>query len=167
MPVKPLMNYPNYPEFEELLNSCGSMTRQLENLGHRLSVTLLAEHETNDYFQRYTTLNLNNTPVVVACSQTLNTNNFFHNLLRNANTTPIGKFLFANQFVKRQADMQIKQVTINHFSHHPIITANILRCKYQPNQIFWQRKSIFEYLDNEQFELIEVLLPELELFFNR
>ena len=63
--TKPLLDYPNHPEFEELLNSCGSMTKQLEALGRHLSVTLLYEGVVGDHFHRYITLNLNQIPVVL------------------------------------------------------------------------------------------------------
>jgi len=165
--TKPLLSYPKHPEFEELLNSCGSMTRQLEDLGHKLSVTLLAECSENNNFRRYTTLNLNNTPVVVACSQTLIKNQFFYNLLKNASTTPIGKFLFSNNQVRRLENMKIELVNQKHFQQHKIIINNIILHKYRLDQTFWQRTSIFRHSKNEQFELIEILLPELELFFGK
>ncbi len=142
------------------------MTKQLESLGTKLSVTLLAEIEEKDYFRRCITLNLNNTPVVVASSQTLIRYSFFYELLKNASTTPIGTFLFAaDSQVQRQADMQLKLVTVNDLHHLPQIIQNLGQHSYQAQQTFWQRTSIFTYHDEEQFELIEILLPELELFF--
>lgn len=162
--TKPLLDYPNHPEFEELLNSCGSMTKQLEALGRHLSVTLLYEGIVGDHFHRYITLNLNQTPVVLACSNALLEHDFFTKLLQNANTTPIGKFLFANgSGVTRNSNMELDLI------HSDII--NDLRLqnyfqqhKYQPEQLFWQRKSIF-HCQNQQLNLIEIILPELEKFF--
>ncbi|AUR52606.1 chorismate--pyruvate lyase family protein [Aquella oligotrophica] len=162
---KPLLGYPKHSEFEELLSSCGSMTKQLEEKGHHLSVTLLSEAYHEEYFRRYTILNLDNIPVVVACSQTDIKNQYFHSLLKNASTTPIGKFLFAKDSkVKRESDMAIELVTINDLQDYPILTANLLSHKYQQSQQFWQRKSLFTY-NSESFELIEILLPELDLLF--
>lgn len=162
---KPLLGYPKHGEFEELLNSCGSMTKQLEEKGHHLSVTLLSEAYHGQYFRRYTILNLDNIPVVLACSQTDVKNQYFHALLKNASTTPIGKFLFANNSkVKRESNMGIDLITINDLQDYPILTGNLLSHKYQQSQNFWQRKSLFTY-ETESFELIEILLPELELLF--
>lgn len=162
---KPLLGYPEHREFEELLGSCGSMTKQLEEKGHHLTVTLLAEEYHDQYFRRYTILNLDNIPVVVACSQTAIKNQYFHELLKNASTTPIGKFLFAkNSRVKRNPDMRIELVNINDLKSHPLIIANLVNHQYHQSQQFWLRKSSFIYY-TESFELIEVLLPELDLLF--
>ena len=162
---KPLMGYPEHREFEELLGSCGSMTKQLEEKGHHLSVTLLSEEYYLEYFRRYTILNLDNIPVVLACSQTDIKNKYFHHLLKNASTTPIGKFLFAKDSrVERSPDMEIKLIEINELENHPLIIKNLVSHKYQQSQRFWQRKSLFTY-ETESFELIEILLPELDLLF--
>jgi len=162
---KPLMGYPEHHEFEELLGSCGTMTKQLEEKGHHLTVTLLSEEYHGQYFRRYTILNLDNTPVVLACSQTDIKNQYFHSLLKNASTTPIGKFLFAKDSrVKRESDMLIELITINELLDYPLLTDNLLSHKYQQSQQFWQRKSLFTY-NTESFVLIEILLPELDLLF--
>ncbi len=162
--TKPLLEYPNHPEFEELLNSCGSMTKQLEALGRHLSVTLLYEGIVDNCFHRYITLNLNQTPVVLACSNALLEHEFFAKLLQNANTTPIGKFLFANgSAVTRDSNMELDLIHST-IINDPRLQNYFQQHKYQLEQLFWQRKSIFHY-QNQRLNLIEIILPELERFF--
>ena len=163
MLIKPLLTYPKQAEFEELLNSCGSMTKQLEDLGQRLSVELLHEGIEDNHFRRYSLLHLNQRAVVIACSSADIHAEFFSALLKNANTTPIGKFLFApHSLVQRKPEMQIELVTINQI-HEPQLK-NYLQQHYQNNQEFWQRKSEFNYRD-QRLNLIEILLPEFTDFF--
>jgi chorismate-pyruvate lyase len=166
VPTKPLLGYPSHPEFEELLNSCGSMTKQLEALGNKLSVTLLYEGVQDGQFWRQITLNLNNKPVVLALSNCSQKDLFFSTLLKNANITPIGKFLFAaNSLVTRDADMQLDLVTRAQIEFTGL--GDYLKVhNYQSEQLFWQRRSSFHYRD-ETLQLIEILLPELESFFNQ
>jgi chorismate-pyruvate lyase len=162
--TKPLLEYPNHPEFEELLNSCGSMTKQLEALGRHLSVTLLYEGVIENCFHRYITLNLNQIPVVLACSNALIEHDFFAKLLQNANTTPIGKFLFASgSTVARDSSMELDLIHST-IINDPRLQDYFQQHKYQLEQLFWQRKSIFR-CQNQQLSLIEIILPELEEFF--
>lgn len=164
MLIKPLLTYPKQAEFEELLNSCGSMTKQLEDLGQKLSVELLHEGIEDNYFCRYSLLRLNQRAVVIACSSADIHAEFFLALLKNANTTPIGKFLFATRSqVQRNEAMQIELVTINQI-HEPQLK-NYIQQHYQTNQEFWQRKSEFNYRD-QRLNLIEILLPEFTDFFS-
>lgn len=162
MPNKPLLNYPEHPEFEELLNSCGSMTKQLESLGQTLSVSLLHEGIEDNFFRRYTVLNLNHLPVVIACSGTKLNNKFFTNLLQNANTTPIGRFLFAPHSQVTRAQIAIESITTQQITL-PHLKEFAAR-KYQPDQPLWQRLSLFNY-QQETMQLCEIMLPELELFY--
>ena len=162
--TKPLLEYPNHPEFEELLNSCGSMTKQLETLDRHLSVTLLYEGIIENYFHRYITLNLNQIPVVLACSNASLEHEFFAKLLQNANTTPIGKFLFASgSTVTRNSNMELDLIHST-IINDPHLQEYFQQHKYQLEQLFWQRKSTFHYQD-QQLSLIEIILPELEGFF--
>lgn len=162
MQNKPLLAYPEHHEFEELLNSCGSMTKQLENLGRTLSVSLLHEGIEDNYFRRYTVLNLNQLPVVIACSSTDLNNPFFTTLLQNANTTPIGKFLFASQSQVIRSQIEIELITAEQISLPHL--KDFVQRKYQPSQPLWQRLSVFNY-QQETMQLCEVMLPELELFY--
>lgn len=165
MPTKPLLkNYPQHAEFEELLNSCGSMTQQLENLGKQLSVKLIHEGIEGEYFCRYSLLHLNNRAVVIACSQAHLSAEFFCQLLKNANVIPIGKFLFAaGSQVQRNNAMDIKLVSSAQISKLQL--QQYLNQNYRNNQEFWQRTSQFNYR-NEQLNLIEIILPEFEEFFS-
>lgn len=164
VPIKPILTYPQQAEFEELLNSCGSMTKQLEDLGQLLKVELLHEGIEDNYFRRYSLLRLNQRAVVIACSSADIHAEFFSTLLKNANTTPIGKFLFASQSqVHRNPEMQIELVTIKQI-HEPHLQ-NYLRQHYQACQEFWQRKSEFNYRE-QRLNLIEILLPEFTDFFS-
>lgn len=164
MPTKPLLkNYPQHAEFEELLNSCGSMTQQLENLGQQLSVKLIHEGIEGEYFCRYSLLHLNQRAVVIACSQAHLSAEFFCQLLRNANVTPIGKFLFARgSQVQRNNEMDIKLVSSAQISEPQL--QQYLNQYYRTNQEFWQRTSQFNYRD-QRLNLIEILLPEFTDFF--
>lgn len=163
MSIKQLLNYPSHPEFEELLNSCGSMTKQLESLHASLNVSLINEGVVDDKFYRHTILSLNQTNVVAACSLTAIQNSFFVTLLQNANNTPIGKFLFAKNNAVGRTQIEIKLVDITQISD--ITLRKFLNKNYINDQQFWQRHSIFQY-QNEQMELIEIMLPELERFFD-
>ena len=161
---KDLLKYPSHPEFEELLYSCGSMTKQLEALGHKLTVKLIFEGIEEQYYRRYVTLNLNNIPVVLACSSTKLANSFFVDLLKNASTTPIGKFLFASgSQVKRREKMRMNLLSSNQIKPPKLVSA-LTSNHYQNNQNFWCRNSTFE-LGKETLDLIEILLPELDTFF--
>lgn len=163
MSIKQLLRYPSHPEFEELLNSCGSMTKQLESLHASLSVALINEGVVVNKFYRHTLLSLNQTNVVAACSLTTIQNSFFVKLLQNANNIPIGKFLFAKNSSVKRTQIEIKLVDITQISDTTL--RKFLIQNYTNNQQFWQRHSIFQY-QNEQMELIEIMLPELEHFFN-
>lgn len=141
------------------------MTQQLESLGQQLSVKLIHEGIEDEYFCRYSLLHLNQRAVVIACSKAhIPSAEFFCQLLKNANVTPIGKFLFATgSQVRRNKDMRIELVTTTHISEFQL--QQYLNQNYQANQVFWQRTSQFNYAD-EQLKLIEVILPEFEEFFN-
>ncbi|MEN9946009.1 MAG: hypothetical protein RLZZ293_395 [Pseudomonadota bacterium] len=160
-----VLNYPKHDGFEELLNSCGSMTSQLENLGHQLSITLISEIHTEKYFERYISLNLDQVPVILACSRSKISNEFFYTLLKNAHVTPIGKFLFApHSQVKRLPHMEIKQIDALMLSNLPILK-QYLTNKYHSQQQFWLRNSQFSYL-TQQLDVIEIILPQVNLFFS-
>lgn len=139
------------------------MTAQLENLGQQLTISLIHEEVSQQQFQRLITLNLNDIAVVAAFSYTGLNQRFFSQLLRNANTTPIGKFLFANPSkAKRLDNMQIKQAKLQQIQTIKL-QEMLLASGYTPEQLFWQRSSIFSYQD-EQLHLQEILLPELAKF---
>lgn len=161
MQNKYLLKYPEHPEFEELLNSCGSMTKQLEALGQSLTVELLHEGFESDHFRRYTILKLNGLPVVAACSSSHRFDTFFTDLLHNASTTPIGKFLFANgSNVVRD---KIEITLLNQIEITKPYLKEFVQGRYQHNQQFWDRLSYFHY-NNQQMELNEIILPEIEIF---
>ncbi len=164
MKVKNILQYPKLIEFEELLNSCGSMTKQLESLGHKLQVTLLQEGFESGFWVRYTILSLNQQAVVIACSKAKREDMFFCSLLQQANTQPIGKFLFAaDSEVKRQPKMQIKLVNYQQIAKNNL--QYYLQNNYKSNQSFWLRESCFEF-KNQKLYLQEILLPELDVFFD-
>ena len=159
-----LENYPLHDEFEEILNSCGSMTRNLEKLGHELTVNLLFEGIISGKYHRVVTLNLDVIPVVLACSTTDRSNEFFYQLLKNADITPIGKFLFAKHSgVERQEGMQLQLLKIVEIFEQKLCE-QLKKYNYSPEQKFWLRQSIFNYAD-EKLYLSEIILPELDYFF--
>jgi chorismate-pyruvate lyase len=158
----PQQTYPSHPEFEELLNSCGSMTAQLESLGHHLQVNLLTEGcEANCYY-RYSLLALDQVPVVLAVSYSADP--YFMQLLAQANTTPIGKFLFApDSQVYRDPQMHCQLLSLTQVTPTKL-QPYLIAAKYAPNQQFWQRTSRFHY-HAQTLCLVEVILPNLEVFF--
>lgn len=140
------------------------MTKQLEDLGQKLSIKLIKEGIEDNHFRRYTTLNLNNREVVAACSSVRLTYPFFTDILKNANTIPIGKFLFApGSIVRRRNDMCLELIAKSQIK--PQLLQDILTgLRYRDDQAFWQRTSVFEF-QNETLDLIEIILPELDSFF--
>ncbi|MDD3266778.1 MAG: hypothetical protein PHC75_06335 [Burkholderiales bacterium] len=158
-----LQNYPNHKAFEELLNSCGSMTRQLETIGHKLTVKLLKEGLIEDNFCRYTLLKLDNNPVILALSYTKNNNLTFIEILKNANNIPIGKFLFAKSSGISRDSLVISKITLDELSDSLI--SNYLKTHYHDKQEMFSRKSEFISVQNEKMILIEIILPELKKLF--
>lgn len=163
MSLKTALHARMHPEFSQLLNFSGSMTQQLEALG-QLSVNLLTEDIEQAYFRRYSILQLNNRAVIASCSSTLLTHEVFCQLLSNANTIPIGKFLFAPQtLIQRQNDMLIEPIVLGQIAY-PTLAAYFKRHNYDKQQPLWQRKSTFTY-QHERLDVTEILLPELKNFF--
>ena len=139
------------------------MTAQLENLGQQLSISLIHEGINNQQFQRLVTLNLNNIAVVAAFSWANVDDRFFSQLLLNANTIPIGKFLFTDpSHAHRLNNMQIKQISLQQIQTLKL-QQMLAASGHAPTQSFWQRSSIFAYR-HEQLHLVEILLPELANF---
>lgn len=158
---KIILEYPDHIAFNELLNSCGSMTKQLEKMGHQLTVELIYEGRVNNNFCRYTILKLDNIPVILALSQTIQNNTTFSTLLQNANNTPIGKFLFApnSNIIRNEVIIsQINTISITDKKLSQYIISN-----YNQLQNLFQRESVFHYQD-ENMSLIEIILPELTGF---
>lgn len=139
------------------------MTKQLESLGHKLTVDLIYDGFLAEDFCRNSILKLDQQPVVAASSIALKNNPFFIELLQKANSIPIGKFLFAeNSMVLRD---KITTKFINNISHLPQSLVIFLRNNYTQKQSFWQRTSRFIYQEQEM-HLIEIILPGLDLFFD-
>lgn len=158
-----LQDYPKHKAFEELLNSCGSMTRQLENMGHTLTVELIKEGIIGDYFCRYTILKLDNTPVIFALSHSKLNSHKFINILKNANNIPIGRFLFAKDSQIVRNKIAISKVFINNVSD--IIIKTYLETNYNHEQVIFSRESEFISAENEKMILVEIILPEFKKFF--
>ena len=162
---EPKANFSISPKLHELLHSYGSMTSQLEALGQEFSVSLIHEAQEGAYFRRYTYLNLNHKPVILACSSCLVQDVFFTQLLMHAKTIPIGKFLFASESaIQRLPNMQIHKLPLA--AIFPPQLQLILKNSqlFEPPQSVWQRHSRFSY-QTEQLEVIEILLPALEKFY--
>ncbi len=158
------LDYPDNNEFAELLNSCGSMTEQLKKLHYDFSVELLKTEISDNKISRYTLLKLNNTPVIIAESSCLITDDIFFEIIKNADTTPIGKYLFAKNSQIIRSNVEITQIKSHGITNAQIIQSFILK-NFSPSQLFWLRTSVFRH-SQQQMNLNETILPNIYKFIN-
>lgn len=146
--------------FNDFLYNQSSMTKQLLSLDNSLKVTLLFSGMDGSTFKRISSLSLKNKPVIIALSQARIGNPYFINLLQNANTTPIGKILFAGDSgVFRDPNMEVEQVYLDFISDHTVKTA-IAGLGYTNRDIFYKRTSIFRK-DKQSMQVVEYILPSI------
>lgn len=144
-------------EFMQLVSSTNSMTENLLHLGNDLRVKLIYDGVRDDKYCRDIILYLDNTPVIIASSTTNLDNQYFVNILKNANTTPIGKFLFNPKYNIAREDMQVLAID----------GAKPIELPYHYNPLdngLFLRISRFTYA-NETFELKEVVLKSLKKYY--
>ena len=150
--------------FSILLNSCGSMTKELESIGNKFSVEILKCELVNDIYYRHVLLKLNSIAVVIATGKCSIHNQYLYSLLYNANTQPIGKFIFAENSNINRAKIKITEILATE-ANSPIITTELQK-NYANAQQFWQRISKFTYQE-ETLILEEIILPEVGQFLNQ
>jgi chorismate-pyruvate lyase len=160
------MNNPSLnPAFMRLLHSRDSMTANLEALGQNLSISLVQQGDTLSETFRATVLNLNQKAVITAYSSCSLKHKFFSTLLKNAATTPLGKFLFAaDSAIKRNHGMQILAHSLSQLPV-PLLSSFLCTSGFSQQQQFWVRYSTFSYA-TESLQLIEVILPQLNNLLN-
>lgn len=158
------LDYPDNNEFAELLNSCGSMTEQLKKLHYDFSVELLKTEIVDNKISRYTLLKLNNIPVIIAESSCLISDTVFYEIIKNADTTPIGKYLFAKNSHIIRSNVETTQIKSSDITNSQIIQSFLLN-NFSPLQFFWLRTSVFRH-SQQQMNLNETILPNIYKFIN-
>lgn len=146
--------------FNEFLYNQSSMTKQLNSLDDSLQVIILYSGMDGNNFKRISSLNLRNKPVIVGLSFAKSGNPYFVDLLKNADTTPIGKVLFAKDSgVARDPNMEVEQVYLSYISEKRVRTY-IASLGYTDNDIIYKRTSIFRK-DQQNMQVIEYILPSI------
>lgn len=154
----------NKPTINQLLDNKQSMTGQLEDLDSDLTVDVLYSGVENKKFERIVSLNLADEPVLIGVSQARQSSPYFVNILKNANTTPIGMVLFAPNSQIRRDDMQVE--TIHLSSIKDIIVKEYLsELGYNYDTHIYKRVSTFRY-KKQSMQLIEYILPSINQFLD-
>ncbi|MCE3269489.1 MAG: hypothetical protein K0R49_1743, partial [Burkholderiales bacterium] len=148
------------PSFNKFLYSKSSMTKQLQSLDANFKVILLYSGMDGTNFKRISSLNLSNKPVIIGLSLAHNDSPYFVDLLKNANTMPIGKKLFAkNSGIYRDPKMNVEQIELNNISSITVKTY-IAGLGFTNNDLIYKRTSIFRK-DKEYMQVIEYILPSI------
>ena len=150
---------------EELINNRGSMTEALQSLKHTFSVELIKNGIISNDYVRISSLKLDNTPVITAVVSTNVSNATFVSILRNANTTPIGKILFAKNSGVTRGNMKIDVMTVNDIDN-TIAKAYINKIGYDNKTHIVARSSQFLH-DKEVLIVTEYVLPSMTKYFNK
>lgn len=158
---------------DRLIYNPKSMTSMLNLLGNDLRVYVLrnqiiCKHQ-KYYYQRNVVIKLDNIPIILATSLTALSNKTFVNILKNANSNPIGYQLFAtNSNIKRSPMMCIckiyntkkigSYIFENYLSNIKLDKLDALTVEY-----IVKRKSYFN-LKRESMQLTEYILPTIKQF---
>lgn len=146
--------------FNEFLYNQSSMTKQLESLDNNFRVFLLYSGIEGNNYKRISSLNLSNKPVVVGLSQANTGSPYFFSLLKKAETTPLGKSLFAKDSgVTRDPDMKVDQVYLDYISDS-VVKDYIAGLGYTNNDVIYKRTSMFRK-DKQYMQLDEYILPSI------
>ncbi len=148
-----------------IINYQGSMTKLLKNISNNLSIELLYNQIQHDVFYRNIALKLDDNLIMLATSSASISSIKFFNLLKNANTTPIGEVLFAKQStIIRSRDMQITTMQLSEISN-PKFYDYLNNLNYIDNTIIIKRESVFIDTTNndDKMYLFEYILPTIEL----
>lgn len=151
------------PTLDQLLHNKQSMTKQLESLNADLKVDVIHSEFKDNKFERVVSLKLKNNPVLIGVSEAHVSSPYFVSILKNADTLPIGKILFAKgSQVKRDKNMQIANI------YSPAITDVVVKnciskLGYDDHVIIYKRTSVFRY-KNQKMQLTEYILPAINQF---
>lgn len=146
--------------FNQFLYNKSSMTKQLESLDNNLTVLILYSGMQDNVFKRITSLNLSNRPVIIGLSQAQTGSPDFVDILKHADTTPIGKILFAPKSgISRDPDMQVEQVYLKYIADKTVKNY-MTGLGYTDNDIIYKRTSIFRK-DKQTLQVIEYILPSI------
>lgn len=150
---------------EELINNRDSMTKALQSLSHNFSVELIKNGVVSNNYVRISSLKLDNTPVIEAIVSTNVSNQTFVTILRNANTTPIGKMLFAKNSGIVRNDMKVSVMTVQDIKN-PIAHDYLNKIGYDDKTHIVARNSEFTH-QKETLEITEYILPSMTKYFKQ
>lgn len=150
---------------EELINNRGSMTTALQSLSPNFTVELLKNGIISNDYVRVSSLKLDNTPVIEAIVSTNVSNSTFVTILRNANTTPIGKMLFAKDSGITRNDMKVSVMTVQDIKNQ-IAHDYLNKIGYSDKTHIVARNSVFMH-DKETLEITEYVLPSMTKYFKQ
>lgn len=150
---------------EDLINNKGSMTKALESLSSNFTVELLKNGIISNNYVRISSLKLDNTPVIAAVVSTNVTNSTFVTILRNANTTPIGKMLFAKDSGITRSDMKVNVMIVQDVKNE-IAHAYLNKIGYADKTHIVARDSVFTH-DKETLDITEYVLPSMTKYFKK
>ncbi len=149
--------------FNQFLYNQASMTKQLESLDNNFKVVVLNSAMVDSTYKRIVSLNLSNIPVLVAISQAKTSSPYFVDLLKNADTKPIGKVLFAkNSGVIRDLGMKVDQVHLSYITDKTLRNY-IASLGYTDKDVIYKRTSIFRK-EAQFMQLDEYVLPSIHTF---
>ncbi|MCC2624581.1 MAG: hypothetical protein K0R14_454 [Burkholderiales bacterium] len=151
--------------FNQFLYNQSSMTKQLESLDNNFQVIVLNSGMAGDDYKRIVSLTLSNIPVIVAISQAKTGSPYFVDLLKNADTKPIGKILFArNSGVIRDLGMKVDQIYLNHIGDNTVRNY-IASLGYTNKDVIYKRTSIFRK-KAQYMQLDEYVLPSIHIYLH-
>lgn len=150
---------------EDFINNKDSMTKALQSLSPNFTVELLKNGIISNNYVRISSLKLDNTPVIVAIVSTNVTNSTFVTILRNANTTPIGKMLFAKDSGITRSDMKVNIMIVQDVKNE-IAHSYLNKIGYTDKTHIVARDSVFTH-DKETLNITEYVLPSMTKYFKK
>lgn len=164
---------------KQFLNYSGSTTKLFKSTTYNYKIEVLSSEVKemskdssgihNNNFQRIVVIYLDNIPIMIALSYTNCSCQKFFSILQEADTKPIGEFLFVAHSGIKRAKMKIYQIKIKNIQNN-VIRDYILQLPLPNNYAIYERKSRFTYHKDKKTEkmfLIEYMLPGLEKFLNK
>ncbi len=148
---------------DDIVYDPGSTTKAFKFLTDDYKLDILYSGFEGDLFKRTIVIKLDDVAVMVATSETKNSDSLFLDILQNANTTPIGVKLFSPQYGIKRGDMVVTKRTIAAIDDQ--IVLNYIK-KLEIKEDLYFRTSIFS-CDKQNMELKEYILPGLEQIINK
>lgn len=150
---------------EELINNKGSMTKALLSLSPNFTVELLKNGIISNNYVRVSSLKLDNNPVITAVVSTNVTDSTFVTILRNANTTPIGKMLFAKDSGITRSDMKVNVMIVQDIKNE-VAHTYLNKIGYTDKTHIVARDSVFTH-GKETLDITEYVLPSMTKYFKK